>query len=94
MSETKRRHYVWRLKDKRHRLKGYAGRGQPLSLIHILFSCTHPVENPKIFSSTVRGLALYHYLNGRLDAAYRIPVSYTHLDVYKRQIQHNAPRYG
>jgi hypothetical protein len=29
MSETKRRHYVWRLKDKRHRLKEYAGRGQP-----------------------------------------------------------------
>lgn len=29
MSETKRRDYVWRLKDKRHRLKGYAGRGQP-----------------------------------------------------------------
>lgn len=27
MSETERRHYVWRLEDKRHPLKGYAGRG-------------------------------------------------------------------
>lgn len=45
---------------------------EALNHLDFLFSCTHPVENPKIFSSTVRGLALYHYLNGRLDAAYRI----------------------
>ena len=43
-----------------------------LNHLDFLFSCTHPVENPKIFSSTVRGLALYHYLNGRPGAAYRI----------------------
>lgn len=43
-----------------------------LNHLDFLFSCTHPIENPKIFSSTVRGLALYHYLNGRLDAAYHI----------------------
>lgn len=27
MSETERRHNVWHLEDKRHPLKGYAGRG-------------------------------------------------------------------
>ena len=43
-----------------------------LNHLDFLFSCTHPVENPKIFSSTVRGLALYHYLNRRPGAAYRI----------------------
>ena len=53
--------------------------------IDYLLNCVPPEQNHKVASSAVRALAVYHHLSGRTDAAYRVPVSYTHLDVYKRQ---------
>lgn len=45
---------------------------EAIDQIDVLVTCVPPERNHKIASSAARGLAVYHHLSGRTDAAYRV----------------------
>lgn len=59
---------------------------EALQHIDTILSCVSPEMNYKVFSSALRGLALYHHLSGHTDAAYRVLYGET-----CRAIRRNVP---